>query len=115
MRPVCPLCHQNPVAINYTSNGKTRYRKICNSCARKGKKLKPIPPPWFKAGYRKKPVCEKCGYHAKYPEKQMTVYHIDGNLRNTATMNLKTVCLNCRVEIANSKLPWRESPITPDF
>jgi hypothetical protein len=30
-------------------------------------------------------------------------------------MNLKTVCLNCRIEIANSKLPWKESPITPDF
>ena len=115
MRSVCPICNQDPVAINYISNGKTRYRKICNSCSRQGKKLKPIPPPWFKAGYRKKPVCEKCGYRAKFLEKQMTVYHVDGNLKKTSTMNLKTVCLNCRVEISNSKLPWRESSLTPDF
>jgi hypothetical protein len=114
-RPVCPICSQSPVAINYHSNGKTRYRKICNSCIRKGKKLKPIPPPWFKSGYRKKPVCEKCGYRAKFPEKQMAVYHLDGNLKNTASMNLKTVCLNCRVEISVGNLPWRESPLTPDF
>jgi hypothetical protein len=28
---------------------------------------------------------------------------------------LRSVCLNCRVEVAASKLPWRESPLTPDF
>lgn len=115
MRPTCLLCHQNPVAINYTSNGKIRYRKVCNSCSRKGKKLKPVPPSWFKSGYRKKPGCEKCGYRAKFPEKQLTVFHLDGNLRNTDSINLKTVCLNCRVEVSASKLPWRESPIIPDF
>lgn len=115
MRPICPLCNQNPVAINYTSNGNTRYRKICNSCARKGKKIKPVVPAWFRAGYRKKAACEKCGYRAKYPDKQLTVYHIDGNLKNTNLVNLKTVCLNCRVEVAQSRLPWKESPLTPDF
>lgn len=114
-RAVCPICLQNPVAINYHSNGKTRYRKICNSCIRKGKSLKPIPPPWFRSGYRKKHVCEKCGYIAKFPEKQMSVFHIDGNLKNTSTLNLKTICLNCRVELSVSKLPWKESPLTPDF
>lgn len=114
-RPVCPICLQNPVGINYSLNGKTYYRKICNSCRRKGKKLKPIPPPWFRSGYRKKSVCEKCGYRAKFPEKQMSVYHVDGNLKNTTTMNLKTVCLNCRIEISFSNLIWKESPITPDF
>lgn len=115
MRPICAACNQNPVAINYTSNNKTRYRKICNSCERKGKKLKPAVPAWFRGGYRKKLTCEKCGYRSKYPEKQMTVYHVDGNLKNITPANLKTVCLNCRVEIAQSRLPWRESPITPDF
>jgi hypothetical protein len=45
----------------------------------------------------------------------MTVFHLDGNLRNTDSINLKTVCLNCRVEVSASKLPWRESTIIPDF
>ena len=72
-------------------------------------------PTWFKAGYRKKATCERCGFKAKFLDKQMAVYHVDGNLKNVSTINLKTVCLNCRVEIAQSKVPWRESPIIPDF
>lgn len=114
-RPICPLCNQNEVAINYRSNEQVRYRKICGACDRKGKVLRPVPPAWFKAGYRKKAVCEKCGYKAKYPDKQMAVFHVDGNLRNTSSLNLKSVCLNCRVELAHSKLPWKEAPLTPDF
>ncbi len=114
-RPLCEVCHSSPAAVNYIKHGHYHYRKMCDTCIRKGKKIKPIPPNWFKSGYRKKSVCEKCGYVAKYPEKQMVVYHVDGNLRNTTTMNLRTVCLNCRVELSQSKLPWRESPITPDF
>lgn len=115
LRPICPICNQNEVAINYRSNGQTRYRKICSACDRKGKRLKPVPPLWYKSGYRKKAVCDKCGYHAKYPAKQMSVFHVDGNLRNTNAFNLKSVCLNCRVEILEGKLPWKEAPLTPDF
>ena len=114
-RPLCAVCNFNPSAINYIKEGQHHYRKLCDSCIRKGKKLKPIPPNWFKSGYRKKPACEKCGYRGKYPEKQMTVFHVDGNLKNTSSLNLKTLCLNCRVEVANSRLPWKESPLTPDF
>ena len=114
MRPICNACNQNSAAINYISNGKTRYRKLCNICIKKGRKIKAVPP-WYKAGYRKKLICEHCGFRAKFVEKQMTVFHIDGNLKNTNSHNLKTVCLNCRVEFANSKLSWRESPIIPDF
>jgi hypothetical protein len=114
-RPTCLACNQNPSAINYVINGRYHFRRMCDSCIRKGKKLKPVPPAWFRSGYRKKIVCEKCGYRAKFPEKQMTVFHLDGNLRNTDSINLKTVCLNCRVEVSASKLPWRESTIIPDF
>lgn len=114
-RPLCAVCHSNDSAVNYVKEGKYHYRKLCDHCIRKGKKLKPIPPAWYKAGYRKKAVCEKCGYRAKYPEKQITVFHIDGNLKNNDTFNLKSVCLNCRVEVSQSKLPWKESPLTPDF
>lgn len=113
-RPLCPTCNQRQVAINYHSNGITRYRKVCDVCARAGKKFKPVPA-WVKAGYRKKAICDKCGYRAKYPERQMSVFHVDGDLRNTNPLNLKSVCLNCRVELAHSKLPWKESPLTPDF
>jgi len=115
MRSICPICNQRPVAINYRSGDKIHYRKICDSCIRKGKKLKPAPPAWVKSGYRKKDRCEKCGWQAKYVDRQMAVYHIDGNLRNNNLLNLKTICLNCRVEIAASHLPWREAEIKPDF
>lgn len=115
MRPLCAVCNSLPAAVNYIKDCTYHYRKLCDSCIRQGKKLKPKPPAWFKSGYRKKTSCEKCGYIAKFPDKQLTVYHVDGNLKNTASINLKSVCLNCRVEIANSILPWRESPIIPDF
>lgn len=115
MRPTCPICNQRPVAVNRYLGERIYYRKMCDVCSRAGKKLKPAVPAWFRAGYRKKPTCEKCGYRAKYPDKQLTVYHVDGNLKNTNLINLKTVCLNCRVEVSQSRLPWRESPITPDF
>jgi hypothetical protein len=114
MRTTCPVCQQRPVAINRHLGTKTYYRKLCDVCNRAGKKYKPVPL-WFRAGYRKKTICERCGYKAKYLDKQMSVYHVDGNLKNVSTQNLKTVCLNCRVEIIHSKLLWRESTIIPDF
>ena len=114
-RPLCAVCLATPAAINYVKDNIYHYRKLCDKCIPEGKKLKPKPPIWFKAGYRKKSICDKCGFRAKYPEKQIAIYHVDGNLNNTSFLNLKSVCLNCRVEIANSKLPWKESPITPDF
>jgi hypothetical protein len=113
-RSICPTCNQNFVAINRYVGDKVYYRKQCDTCLRKGKKIQTVPA-WYKSGYRKKAVCEKCGYRAKFPEKQMSVYHVDGNLKNINQFNLKTVCLNCRVEIANSRLQWKESAITPDF
>ncbi len=115
MRPYCSICNQNLAAINYISNGKTRYRKTCYYCNKKGKKTKTQVPAWFKAGYRKRSVCDKCGFVSKLPEKQISVFYVDGNLKNNNTVNLKSVCLNCRVEISQSKGAWKQSPITPDF
>ena len=114
-RPLCAACNQRLVAINYIKDGLHHYRRRCDQCARKGKKLVVQPPTWYKLGYRKKERCDKCGWRAKFPDKQMLVYHADGNLRNNNDINLKTVCLNCRVELAASKLPWRESEVKPDF
>lgn len=75
----------------------------------------PAPIPlWHKAGYKKKPHCEKCGFKAKYRE-QLFVYYIDGNLNNNSLTNLKTVCANCQVEVAKEGLGWRQGDLIPDF
>ena len=105
-RPLCQLCNMDPAAINYHSNGKTRYRKLCDSCLQKGKKIKAVPA-WYKAGYRKKLVCDKCGFRTKYPDKQMAVFYLDGNLKNNNEFNLKSVCLNCRVELNQTGSTWK--------
>ncbi len=115
LRPLCATCNTNLCAVNYLKHNVPHYRKQCDACIRKGKKLKPAAPQWYRAGYRKKSNCELCGYRAKYPDKQLAVFHIDGNLKNCIEFNLKTVCLNCKVELAQKKTPWRESPLTPDF
>ena len=114
-RPICPICQHRPVAVNYVKEDKTHYRRICDGCARQGKKIKPVPPSWVKAGYRKKERCEVCNFKAKFPTKQLSVYYVDGNLKNNSLPNLKTVCLNCQIEVSNSKLPWKPSDLTPDF
>lgn len=113
-RKLCPVCRQRPVAINCIKNEKTYYRKVCDVCSRKGKQLRPVPPAWVRSGYKKKPHCEKCGFKAKYPE-QLGVFYVDGNLKNNNWSNLKTICLNCQQEVYKSRLPWRESPLEPDF
>jgi hypothetical protein len=114
-RPLCATCHGNFVAINYKSGDKIRYRKVCDSCLRKGKKGKPTAMAWQRAGYSKKSACEKCNFKAKHQD-QLFVFYIDGNLKNNNWSNLKTVCANCRIEIDKSKLKttWREGPLTAD-
>ena len=53
------------------------------------------------------PTCDKCGFRAKYPA-QLLVYHLDGNLNNNAGYNLRTVCLNCVVEVQKQDLPSKD-------
>ena len=113
-RPLCSACGKNPAAINYTKGSVTHFRKRCSSCIRKGRKQKPQQPSWMLNGYKKKPHCEKCGFQAKYRE-QLFVYYVDGNLNNSAQLNLKTVCANCQIEIAKQGLGWRQGDLVPDF
>lgn len=113
-RPLCTSCRGNPVAINYRSGDKVRYRKVCGSCARKGKRSKTTVAAWQRVGYTKKTVCEKCGFKCKNPQ-QMFVYYLDGNLKNNDWMNLKTICANCRIEVNDSRTTWRESPLVADY
>jgi hypothetical protein len=42
------------------------------------------------------------------------VYHVDGNLHNTELKNLKTVCLNCTIELQKVDLPWKPGDLEPD-
>ena len=114
MRPICTACNQRLLAINYYKDDVPHYRTRCGVCIRKGRKIKVPKPRWESAGYKKKATCDRCGFKAKYSA-QVLVYHIDGNLNNTAVRNLKTVCLNCVVDIKKSDLPWRPGDLTPDF
>jgi hypothetical protein len=113
-RDLCPICLDSLVAINYIRDGVRHYRNTCAACIRKGKKLKPQPPAWAKSGYKKKERCELCNFKSK-TARQMSVFHVDGNLKNNNWLNLKTVCANCRIEIQGNKLPWKAAPIEPDF
>ena len=108
LRKLCPVCQCKPVSVNYIYNNRTYYRKTCEQCADKKAKIKPRPHAWVKSGYKKKPHCEKCGFIAKHLD-QLQVFHLDGNLKNTNWINLKTICANCAIEVYKSKLPWKPS------
>ena len=113
MRPLCKSCGKNLVAINGYHNDKVYYRDRCNACIRRNKKLPKQKPLWEAAGYKKKTQCDRCGFKARYVT-QLTVYHVNGNLRDCDTRNLRTVCLNCVVEVAKSDLPWRRGDLEED-
>lgn len=111
MRKICNVCLKRPVAINYYKEGKPFYRKKCDHCSRGRKDGTPL---WMRNGYKKKSLCEKCGYTSKYAE-QFDVYHIDGNLTNCRFPNLKTVCANCQRILDKENIKWKKGNITPDF
>lgn len=113
-RKICPACHQKPIAVNLKRNGITYYRSRCEACLRRQKKLKAQEPLWQKAGYKKKGACDRCGFRARYSA-QLVVYHVDGNLKNVETRNLKTICQNCVIEVERQELPWRSTELVPDF
>lgn len=115
MRPMCLSCKQRVRAVAYTKdNGNTQYRRLCEWCLRRNKKIKVPDPKWKSAGYKKKPTCDLCGFRAKVSA-QLLVYYVDGNLNNNAIRNLKTVCQNCVEEIKRSTLPWRPGDLEPDL
>jgi hypothetical protein len=111
-RPLC-ICGFRPAAVNYIKNGKTYYRKKCETCLRYNGTTVGIPK-WFREGYRQKLSCDKCGFKSKYKE-QFNVYHIDGNLNNCRTANLKTVCANCQRVLHKEHGQWRQGDLQPDF
>jgi hypothetical protein len=113
-RPLCPACSQRLCAVNYHRDGIPHYRTRCEHCIKKQRRIKPPVARWQSSGYKKKTTCDRCGFKSKYSA-QTSVYHVDGNLHNTSVNNLKTVCLNCTVEITKSDLPWRPGDLVPDL
>jgi hypothetical protein len=85
----------------------------CDSCARKNRSLKRRQPRWEASGYRKKLVCDRCGFRARYAS-QIVVYHVDGNLNNAILKNLKSICKNCVEVVFKSDLPWQPGDLEPD-
>ena len=112
-RPICQACNQRLCAINYYQEEQAHYRSRCGQCIRKNKRIKPAVPRWQSAGYKKKATCDRCGFKSKYSA-QLLVYHIDGNLHNSDIKNLKTVCLNCTIELGKLDLPWKPGDLEPD-
>ena len=110
-RPLCKACRKKPAAVNYIRNGVKHYRSKCDTCLKVTKK---IVPGWQRAGYKKKMQCEHCGFKASTPH-QITVFYIDGDLRNNNWINLRSICANCAIEINVKGLPWKEDTIKPDF
>ena len=108
MRPLC-LCGIRPVAVNYIKNGRTYYRKKCDVCL-SGKVIAR----WYRAGYRIKNQCDKCGFKSPYSE-VFNVFHVDGDLNNCRPQNLKTVCANCQRVLHKEGVRWKQGDLTPDL
>jgi len=113
IRPLCKVCNKNYRAPAYYRNDKRYYRSRCSACIRRGKNLKPSEPRWSQTGYKKKPACDICGFKSKYPT-QTTVHHIDGNLNNSALINLRTVCLNCVEVVKRTHSTWKVGDLEVD-
>lgn len=111
MRPLC-VCGKRPAAINYYKNGKAFFRKKCEICLKHG--IAHGIPRWQLYGYKKKEFCEKCNFKSLHSE-QFNVYHIDGDLNNCRTSNLKTICANCQRIIQKEGYQWRQGDLRPDF
>ena len=112
-RPICTACNQRLCAVNYYRGGTAHYRSRCDLCIKKKRQIKAPVARWQSAGYKKKTTCDRCGFKSKYAA-QLLVYHADSNLHNTTAINLKTICLNCTVEIKKSDLPWAPGDLAPD-
>ena len=44
----------------------------------------------------------------------MLVYHVNGDLNDSELRNLRTICLNCSVEVIREDLPWRRGDLEED-
>jgi len=113
IRPMCLSCNQRFRAVAYHTENKTQYRKLCDHCIRRKKKIPTPEALWKRAGYKKKATCDRCGFKSRYAS-QLLVYHVDGNMKNTTLTNLRTICLNCVEEVKRMDLPWAQGDLQVD-
>ena len=113
MRPLCQACNRNLAAVNGYHNSKIYYRSRCNACIRRDRRLPRQCTRWEQSGYRKKSACDRCGFKARHAA-QLMVYHVNGDLNDCDVRNLRTVCLNCVVEVTRLDLPWRRGDLEED-
>ena len=113
-RPLCKTCKAKPRAYAYRRNGKVYWRSQCDTCIRKsaGKKVDGITA-LQRSGYKKRKKCELCGFKAQ-DKAQLDVLFVDGNLRNTSSANLKTVCAKCQRLGGVRRLGWRVGDLVAD-
>jgi len=114
IRPICKECNKNFRAVNYIRDGVIHYRSICDDCGKKKPKKKSKRALWEQAGYKKKPTCDICGFRSLYPS-QLTVFHIDGDLRNTNHSNLRSICLNCVEVVKRKEVTWKRGDLQVDY
>jgi len=113
-RPLCIQCKAKPRAYGYRKGTKIYWRRLCDTCNRKKKNLKIGGVTALqRSGYRKKFKCELCGFKAQ-DKSQLDVFFIDGNLRNTNSINLKTVCANCQRLTSVKRLGWKVGDLVAD-
>mgnify|MGYP001189719805 FL=1 len=114
VRPLCVSCQAKPRAYAYRKNEKIYWRRLCDTCNRK-KSRKRIGgvTALQRSGYKKKKSCELCGFRAQH-QMQLNVLFVDGNLRNTTSSNLKTVCANCQRLSGVRRLGWRVGDLVAD-
>ena len=110
MRPLCK-CGQRPRAINYKKGDKIFYRSLCEICLSNG--LYYGIPRWQRAGYNIKHQCERCGFRSPHRE-VFRVFHVDGNLDNCRSANLKTICCNCAQTLGKEGVTWRQGDLIAD-
>jgi hypothetical protein len=113
-RPLCKDCKSKPRAYAYKRYGRVYWRSKCDTCIRKnaGKQVGGVTA-LQRSGYKKKRKCELCGFKAQ-KSLQLDVLFVDGNLRNTVTNNLKTVCANCQRLGSVASLGWRVGDLVAD-
>ena len=99
---ICENCDKNSATVNYIRNGKTYYRKLCYHCNKiKKSDLDLTVQLLKKSGYKKKTVCDRCGFKSKTP-KQIEIYYRDNNKLNVSLSNIRSFCVNCVIEITEN-------------
>ena len=113
-RPICKECKARPRAYAYRKGDIIYWRSLCDTCNRKkaGKKVGGVTA-LQRSGYKKHKKCELCGFKAQQSG-QLDVFFVDGSMKNTAAVNLKTVCANCQRLESVRNLGWRIGDLVAD-